>query len=87
MSIQHSVWAWEQKLPPLEKLVLLVLANSAAHDGDTRFSSRRLADEVGCSAQTAKRALRKLHSLGMIAVLSADERCVQYRVGPEGGAQ
>ena len=62
-------WAVEQRLPAMQKLVLLMLANRANHDtGDCFPSHSRLADECGITKPTLRSAISALEERGLLTV-------------------
>lgn len=68
MSLPAYEWAWKQTCKtPTEKLVLLALAEH--HNSDTELccpSRRRIAELVGISVSSVKRALRSLEDDGLL---------------------
>jgi len=69
MSHRATVWAIEQKLPALAKLVLLILADR--HNGDTNRcdpSMDRVAVDCGMSKDSVKRQVKILEGMGLIVV-------------------
>lgn len=69
MSITASKWAWEQKISPSEKLVLLVIADHADDQGGSAFPSlERMAQRTGLSRRTVIRAVQALANAGLVAV-------------------
>src|SRR6266404_5167956 len=74
MSIRIIVEVWELDLPPLEKLVLLALADHANSDGGSCYPGvDLLAQKTGLSRRTVQRILRKLETKG-IAVPVAHQK-------------
>ncbi len=60
-------WAWEQKTDkPIDKMVLVALADYAAKDGFSYPSQRELADMAQCSIDTVQRALKRLIARGLV---------------------
>lgn len=54
-------WAVQQRLPTMQKFVLLMLANRTNHDtGRCDPSHRRIADDCGMSPASVKRAIKAL---------------------------
>ncbi|WP_349573092.1 helix-turn-helix domain-containing protein [Azotobacter salinestris] len=69
MSFQAMAWAVDQKLPTLQKFVLLMLANRTNHDtGRCDPSHKRLADDCGMSVASVKRAIKALAEAGYLSV-------------------
>lgn len=75
MSIKALNWAWEQRLEPSTKLVLLALADIADDAGRCWPSVATLAKKVHASERNVRRILQKLRSdNGQQALLRAEER-------------
>jgi len=70
MSIECMAWALEQQnLEPVDKLVLLGIANHADRDGGNAWPSlKTLAMYVGRSDQTVRRSIRELEKRGLLVV-------------------
>lgn len=67
MSVHASAWAWEQAdLAPVERLTLLALADRANTDGGCWPKLTTLADQVGSSRSTVKRAVERLVARGLV---------------------
>lgn len=68
MSFEASHWAVHEVrgLEPLERLLLLVLAEHADHRDCVRPSQDRLAHMVGTSPSTLRRYLGRLEELGLL---------------------
>ena len=70
MSFQAMSWAVEKKLPALQKLVLLMLANhSNGHTGRCDPSHDRLAKECGMSITALKSAVKNLEQIGLLKIV------------------
>ncbi len=85
MSFQAMAWAVDQKLPTLQKFVLLMLANRTNHDtGRCDPSHERLADDCGMSKASVKRAIRALAEAGYLSVenrtKNGEKQTNQYRL-------
>lgn len=67
MSNKAITWAWDQQLPPREKLILICLAD-AANDEDWQCwpSQRHVAAKTGYSIATVKRSLKTLDETGYL---------------------
>lgn len=75
MSIKALNWAWEQKLEPSTKLVLLALADIADDDGKAWPSVATLSTKVHASQRNVRRILQKLRGgAGQRALIEVDER-------------
>ena len=62
-------WAVEQKLPALQKLVLLMLANRTNHETGVCIPRiKTLAEECGMSIRSCQAAIRALVDLGMLRI-------------------
>lgn len=69
MSFQAMAWAVKQKTAtPVEKLLLLMLANYADEDGHAWPSKQRLADDCCMNKATVCRNLASLQAQGLIEV-------------------
>ena len=67
MSVQAMTWAWQQDLEPVDKLVLLALANRSNHETGVCFPGQQLlAQECSMSDRTVRRHLKRLEELGLI---------------------
>jgi hypothetical protein len=78
MSFQAMTWAVEQKVPALQKLVLLMLANRLNHDtGKCIPKIKTLADECGMSESSVKTAMKGLSEAGLITIVPRFQESVQ----------
>src|SRR5919108_4203378 len=67
MSIHVTGWVWNLRLPPMEKLLLLMLSDFADDFGDSIFPAfDTLEQKTGMSRMTVKRTLQKLLTLGLV---------------------
>lgn len=67
MSVQAMTWAWQQDLEPVDKLVLLALANRSNHETGVCFPGQKLiAQECSMSDRSVRRHLKNLEKLGLI---------------------
>lgn len=67
MSVKALNWAFDQKTElPVDKLVLLSLADLANEDGQSWPSRRLLADRAMCSVDTVDRSIARLEASGII---------------------
>ena len=67
MSVRALNWAFDQKTElPVDKLVLLSLADLANEDGQSWPSRRLLADRAMCSVDTVDRSINRLEAAGII---------------------
>ena len=65
--MNHTKWAWEQKLPATEKLVLLALARHTNGSGLCWPSTSTLSDLTGLHNQTVSRAITRLRNRRLIS--------------------
>lgn len=68
MSIEALSWAWEQKLKPGPKLVLLALADHADHEGVCWPGFDGLAAKTGMSRSTVIENVKQLVALELVTV-------------------
>lgn len=68
MSIRYMNWAWELELPPVEKLVLLKLADNANDSGGSYPSIKLVAKLCSISARTAQRVVKRLSTENVVRV-------------------
>lgn len=68
MSVKASHWAWQQALPPAQKVVLLALADHSDDDGKCWPSIRRLVKKVNVTDRTVQRVIRDLQAAGLVSV-------------------
>lgn len=69
MTIKATNWAWDQKLDPTLKLVLLALADNASDVGDKCWPSIKLVSRKSCiSERTVQRCIKTLEERGFIKV-------------------
>lgn len=67
MSNKAVGWAWEQCTDrPIDKMILVALADCAARDGYSYPSHAELAEMAQCSPDSVQRALRRLIARGLI---------------------
>lgn len=88
MSVRVMADAWGVTLPPVQKLVLLKLADCANDEGRNAFPAvATIAADCGISDRTVQRTLRELEAAGRIAVErpSADHRPRCYALVIERG--
>jgi hypothetical protein len=85
MSGKVATWAWDLKLSPAEKLVLLKLADNAHEDGGSaRPGVPYLARRTNLSERTVQRCLRELETQGLIEAVAdmkgGRSKVVEYRL-------
>lgn len=61
-------WAWEQKLPPNSKLILMSLADAADDTGTCWPRVRIIADKCCTSERTVQRVLKEFEKSGVLTV-------------------
>lgn len=61
-------WAWEQKLPPSPKLVLMALADAADDAGECWPRLKTVAAKCCTSERTVQRVLKEFEAAGLLAV-------------------
>lgn len=88
MSIKAMNWAWEQKLPPSSKLILMAIADAADEEGDCWPKVKTIAKKCGVSDRTVQRVFKEFIANGLISVtprFSQDRRQVSnnYRLNPQ----
>lgn len=67
MSIEAINWAFNQPITPMaRKFVLVVLANYADEDYSCYPSQQKIADRIGASVETVRRAIKELEASGLI---------------------
>jgi DNA-binding MarR family transcriptional regulator len=73
MSIEATLWAFNQKLPPFEKLVLILLADRHNYDdGYCEFSPAKLAQEAGMSQDVLTNTIQALRDRGLVGTQERD---------------
>lgn len=66
MSVKASNWAWEQKIPPYDKLVLLELADHADSDGICWPRQQLIADRTSIHRVTVNKIIQRLEKQGYL---------------------
>lgn len=70
MSFQAMTWAIGHKIPALQKLVLLMLANRSNHEtGKCIPKIKTLAEECGTSERSVQRAIQELDDAGLLKIV------------------
>ena len=70
MSFEAMSWAVQQKLPALQKIVLLMLADRTNKDTSRCDPSiTRLAEDCGMSERSTRNAIRALENIGLIETI------------------
>ncbi|PRE43859.1 helix-turn-helix domain-containing protein [Burkholderia multivorans] len=68
MSIKAMNWAWEQRLPPNSKLILMALADAADEVGQCWPRVRLIAEKCCTSERTVQRILKELETAGFLHI-------------------
>ena len=69
MSFRAVLWAFEQDLPPIRKLILIVIASHADKDNHSCFPRvRKIANEASLSPRSVHRHLRELERAGLVRI-------------------
>jgi DNA-binding transcriptional regulator YhcF (GntR family) len=68
MSLKALSWAWEQAIPPIQKLVLVAIADYANTDAKTWYSVSSIAKKCNIHATTASRALHSLEAAKLVSI-------------------
>lgn len=68
MSIKAMNWAWEQRLPPNSKLILMALADAADEVGQCWPRVRLIAEKCCTSERTVQRVLKELEATGFLQI-------------------
>lgn len=66
MSIQALNWAFEQRIPTLPKFVLVILGNYADERHSCFPGQKHIAETIGASESSVRRALKTLEDEGLI---------------------
>ena len=74
--------AWNVTLPPVEKLVLLALADWANDDGACWPSIKKLVEKTDASERTVQRAISSLASKGQLTRSEVAGKGVNYTIHP-----
>lgn len=81
MSFQAMAWAVDHKLPAMQKIILLMMANNYNEDRCICWPSYdRLADECGMNRSTVIRQVNKLTKLGLIEPIKAKTKANMHTV-------
>jgi hypothetical protein len=92
MSINALVWAMNQKLPAMQKIVLVMLANRVNKDsGDCFPSLTRIADDSGMNRRSAIRQIEELEKGGYLTVIrsvkNGEKQANHYRLSLGGSVR
>lgn len=73
---------WEMDFSPVDKLVLLALADWANEDGKCWPSIAKIAAKTGCGERTVQRALREAENRGLLKRDEVKGRGCTYTINP-----
>lgn len=82
MSVRLMSAIWDMKFTPVEKLVLLALADWANDDGQAWPSITQLADKTGCGERTIQRTLRAAEERGLLKREEVIGKGCRYVINP-----
>lgn len=82
MSIALMTAIWEMDFTPVDKLVLLALADWANEDGKCWPSIAKIAAKTGCGERTVQRALREAETRGILARHENKGKGCVYTINP-----
>ena len=78
MSVQAIFWATQQKLPAMQKIVLVMIANRLNKDSGACFPSLdTLAKDCGMSRRAVINQIAKLESTNLLSVERSDNQCAK----------
>lgn len=80
MSLDATCWAWQQKVRPTQKLVLLSLADRADEKHQCHPSIARLEADTGLYRETIMEAIAAMEEAGILAVDRSHGRGNRYRL-------
>lgn len=82
MSIALMTAIWEMDFTPVDKLVLLALADWANEDGKCWPSIAKIAAKTGCGERTVQRALREAETRGLLTRAEITGKGCTYTINP-----
>ena len=82
MSIALMTAIWEMDFTPVDKLVLLALADWANEDGKCWPSIAKIAAKTGCGERTVQRALREAENRGLLTRHENKGKGCVYTIDP-----
>ncbi len=75
MSVQALAWAFSQRIPPAQKIVLLSIANCADKNGDNAFPGQaHIADDASMGVRTVRRHIAWLEAKGYLCRVRRSRR-------------
>lgn len=72
MSFRAFAWAMDTRLPAAQKMILLILGDSAGEDHVAYMPPQRLADRAGVWGQDFTIAIEALRGAGLLDLVEAD---------------
>lgn len=82
MSVRIMSAVWDMPFSPVEKLILLALADWANDDGVAWPSIAQLARKTGCGERTVQRTLREAEKTGLLVRHENPGKGCSYRINP-----
>lgn len=82
MSVRIMSAIWDMDFSPVEKLILLAVADWANDDGVAWPSIAKLAKKTGCGERTVQRTLRAAEKSGLITRHENPGKGCSYRIDP-----
>lgn len=83
MSVRIMAALWDMPgLSPVEKLVMLALADWANDDGECWPSIKQIADKTGCGERTVQRAFRAAEDMGILKRHEVAGKGNRYTINP-----
>lgn len=82
MSVRIMSAVWDMDFSPVEKLILLALADWANDDGVAWPSIAKLAQKTGCGERTVQRTLRAAEQAGLLTRHENPGKGCSYRIDP-----
>lgn len=74
MSLDATLWAWRQPVTPLQKIVLLAMADRAGEDHSCCPHISRLSADTGMPAPEVQDAIADLECLGLVRSVEVHEQ-------------
>lgn len=79
MAFDDMAWAWSQRIAPMQKLVLMALADRRNKDtGQCNPSVARIAGDAAVSVRTARQCLRELEAMGLVTAEVREHETSSY---------
>lgn len=80
MSLNATLWAWQQDLTPPQKLILLSMADRAGEDFTCWPSYKRLEANTGLNRKTIVKHIKSMKDMGLIEEVGRKGRTGQVKV-------